>query len=461
VIELPAVREEELRAVVAGEMEHYRMIPAGQSTFGFLRLGETDEDQRRTRLLLMASDRNVVDKYRETLRLAGLQMLALEPSLVASSRAAYPSVNEGGVALIAVGARTTELAIFCNGALCYSRQIDTGTLDILGGGAASTPAPQQISELVQDAPEHEPEHEAQLTPVGSTQTDLGSLAYELGRSLDFYHREMPRAARVERLVLSGDVEQLPGLESHLADSLKLPVSVCQPFEQMDYRASAFSPDHLTRIGPSFACAVGLALQAMGEARDVSYLDLSDTGRESRLAKAAPKWLTGSLGISIVLVIAALATSLAVGQVLGARKQALAKAKAELERVAQVERERTQAARRAREAITLVELRGLPWSDILFQLSEFIPEGVWMTGLQAEGGNTLSLDGMALSADAVADFMEFLTRAPLFADPAMTRIQQAAEGTRSVVRYQIKVTVIEPASAPLRAAEDTAGPGATR
>lgn len=457
VIEFPVVREEELRAVVAGEMEHYRMIPAGQSTFGFLRLGETDEGQRRTRLLLMAADRNVVDRYRETLRLAGLQMLALEPSLVASCRAAYPSVNEGGVALIAVGARTTELAIFCDGALSYSRQIDTGTLDILDGGASSAPAPQQISESAQDSPEHE----ADLTPVGATQVDLGSLAYELGRSLDFYHREMPRAPRVERLVLCGDVEQLPGIGSYLADSLNLPVSVCQPFEQMGYRASAFSPDRLARIGPSFACAIGLALQAMGEARDVPCLDLSDTGRESRLAKAAPKWLTGSLGVSIVLVIAALATSLVVGQVLGARKQALAKAKTELQRVAEIEQERTRAARRAREAITLVELRGLPWSDILFQLSEFIPEGVWLTGMQAEGGNTLSLDGMALSTDAVADFMEFLTRAPLFANPQTTRIQRAAEEKRSVIRYQVKVMVVQPASVPLRQVENPAGPGATR
>ncbi len=450
VIELPSVREDELRAVVAGEMEHYRMIPAGQSAFSYLRLGQTDDTQRQTRLLLMAADRNVVDRYRETLRLAGLQMLALEPSLVASCRAAYPSVKEGGVALIAVGARTTELAVFCEGVLCYSRQIDTGTLDILDGGASSTPGPERISELDQDPLERD----AELVPVAPTQADLGSLTYELGRSLDFYHREMPRAARVERLVLCGDVERLPGIDTSLADSLKLPVSVCQPFDRMEHRASAFAPDHLARVGPSFACAVGLALQAMGEAEEVSYLDLSDTGRESRMAKVAPKWLTGALGVSIILVIAALVSSLAVGQVLGARKQALAQARAELERMAQIEQEHTRAARRAQEAITLVELRGLPWSDILFQLSEFIPRGVWLTSLQAEGGSRLSLDGMALSADSVADFMEFLANAPLFANPQRTRIQTAAGSSRSLFRYQIKVTVVQPATVTPPTPEET-------
>ena len=462
VIELPAVREDELRSVVAGEMEHYRMIPAGQSAFGYLRLGQTDETQRQTRLLLMAADRNVVDRYREMLRLAGLHMLALEPSLVASCRAAYPSVKQGGVALIAVGARTTELAIFCNGELCYSRQMDTGTLDILDGGASNTPGPQQIAELDQDSPEDDAEL---APPASSTQADLGSLTYELGRSLDFYHREMPRAARVERLVLCGDVERLSGIDAHLTDSLKLPVSVCQPFEQMDCRAPDVTPDHLARVGPSFACAVGLALQAMGEAQDVSYLDLSDTGRESRLAKVAPKWLTGSLGVSIILVIAALVTSLAVGHVLGTRKRALAEAKVALDQVAQEAQKQTRAARRAQEAITLVELRGLPWSDILFQLSEFIPPGVWLTSLQAEGGNRLSLDGMALSADSVADFMEFLARAPLFANPQRTRIQTAAGRSRSLFRYQIKVTVVQPATVAPRAPETTpepvagsAGPG---
>jgi type IV pilus assembly protein PilM len=453
-LQLPKMREDELRAVVAGEMEHYRMVPTGQSTFDFFPLGDPDEEQLQNRLLLAAADRTVVDRHREALRLAGRHMIALEPALPAFCRAAFPFVNEGGAALIGVSARTTELAVFSGGTLSYSRQIDTGSLDLLERGTAGAPPPAQDLGPQQEPPGDGP----QLTQVASGEVDMGSLAFELERSLDYYHREMPASSQVERLVLCGEIDRLEGLDDYLADSLRLPVSVCQPFEHMQVRDAEVTRAKLARAGPSFACATGLALHAMGEVPEVSTLDLSDTGRESRLSKIAPKWLSGSLILSIVVVIAALLISLVVGRVLSARKQALAAAQVELERVAQLERERTKAARRAREAITLVELRGLPWSDILFQVSAFMPDGVWVTNVRTERGDMLSLDGTALSPDAVADLMEYLIEAPLFAMPRMIQMRKGSVGRTPVVRYTIKARVVPPRKQPEPSANPS-GPGA--
>jgi type IV pilus assembly protein PilM len=446
VLELPAMRKDELRAVVAGEMEHYRMIPAGQGTFDFVTLGEEQQDGNgQVRLLLMAADKKIVDSYREVLRLAGLQMLALEPLSLAASRSAFSSLSSGGVAMVVVGPRTTELAIFKDGVLCYSRQFDTGTLDLVAR------SPSGALDLTQDEGHEEetktPQADSELPQLGgAVGGDLPSLLYELRRSLDFYHREAPRSAQVERIVLSADAERLKGLDGYLEASLGLPVSLCQPFQGVLNSNPQLSPEHLARVGPAYASATGLALRALGEVPQAPCLDLSDTGVESRLAKVAPRWLTYALGISIAMVVAACLGYLLTGRALNTRERLLAASKAELARVAQLEQERTSAARRVQEARAIVELRGLPWSDILFQVAEFMPEGVWLTNLQVDSGNTLTMAGLALSADSVATLMDSLTRSRLFAGPRMTFVQKDTAGRRPLVRYQIKVTVTQPAPA---------------
>jgi type IV pilus assembly protein PilM len=440
VLELPEMPKADMRAVVAGEMEHYRMIPAGQGTFDFVTLGEPNPNSGQVRLLLMAADKKVVDTYREALRLAGLPMSALEPLSLAASRAAFSSVNRGGVALVAVGARTTELAIFSDGALCYSRQIDTGGLDLSG------PNPSATLDLSQSAePAKVPLEESVTLPAlgGVAGGDLQSLVYELRRSLDFYHREAPAAGRVERVVLSADGSRLRGLDRYLETNLGLPVSMCQPFQGVAHSNSRVNSEYLRQVGPAFASAMGLALRALEEVPQAPRLDLSDTGAESRLAKVAPRWLTWALGISILLVVITSIASFLVGGVVQKRQQLLAASKAELARVTELERERTSAARRAEEAQHLVQLRGLPWSEILFQVSEFIPQGVWLTNLGTESGNVLSLEGVALSADSVATLMDSLTRSALFSGPRMTSIQKDTSGRHALVKYQMKVTVTQP------------------
>jgi len=437
VLELPHMKEEELRSIVAGEMEHYHTIPPGQGTFDFVSLGETSEGTYgQVRLLLMAADKNVVDTYREVLRFAGLRMSALEPVSLAASRAAFASLAEGAVALVAIGARSTELAVFHNATLRYSRQIDTGALDLVAKQESG------ILDLGQEAERPLPEEQAapELKAVGR---ELQSLLFEIQRSLDFYHREARGAGRVERLVLCVDGERLRGLDRFLERDLGLPVSLCEPFRSIYYSDVQFNPEYLARVGPAFAPAVGLALRELEEVPQAPRMDLSVTGLESVLAKAAPRWLTWALGISIFLVISAVAAFWQLGRVLQARQQELTTAKAELVRVSRIEEEYTLAARRAQEAQAIVQLRGLPWSDILFQVSEFIPKGVWLTNLTTDAGNLLSLEGGALSADSVATLMDSLTHSALFEAPRMTFIQKDTSGRQMVVKFQIKVLVRPP------------------
>ena len=448
VLELPVMSREELTAVVAGEMEHYRMIPMNQGTFDFLPLRESTPENRRQPILVMAVEKRVADGYREALRLAGLQMAALELLPLAASRAVFPALEHGGCALITLGARGGELAVFVNGALRYLRQFDVGARDLAADGGqaegSQERAPAASAPRALDGDQQEGHSLPSLDRRGSV--GLQALIYEVERSLGFYHREAPASEHVERVMLSVDAERAPGLDRALETSLGIPVRLCEPFQGLLYSERRINPELIARVGAAYAPAVGLALRMVEETPRAPRMDLSITGRESRMARVAPRWLTWALAASLAVVLGALIGTLEAGRVVERRQAELAEAREELARVSQQEQERTRAARRAREAQHIVQLRGVPWSDILFEVSAALPVQAWLSSLGMEAGNTLSLQGTALSAGSVARLMESFTRSRLFRAPQMSSVTQESARGRGFVKYEVKVQVSPPKQA---------------
>ncbi len=438
VLELPVMQRQEMAAVVAGEMEHYRMIPQNQGTFDFIALSETTDEAKRLPILVMAAEKRVVDSYRDALRLAGMHMAALEPLSLAASRAIFPALERGGVALLTIGAHATELAVFHNGALRYSRQIDIGTLELAGGKSVTVgtaPGPDEEKPTGPDLP--------RLDRPGDTSQ---SLVYEIQRSLGFYHREAPSSERVERAIVCVDAERAGDLKAYLESNLNLPVALADPFKDALYSEARFNRDLLAQVGPAYAPAMGLALRMIEVTPTAPRMDLSITGTESRMAKMAPRWLIWALAGSVALILAVAVGVLLANRAVQKTQSELGVAKQELARVSKEEQERTSAARRAKDAQSIVQLRGLPWSDILFQVSASMPERVWLNSLAMESGNTLALGGIAASAGSVATLMESLTRSPLFSGPQMSSMTKDSSGGGSLVKYQVKVGITPPSAA---------------
>jgi Tfp pilus assembly protein PilN len=146
--------------------------------------------------------------------------------------------------------------------------------------------------------------------------------------------------------------------------------------------------------------------------------------------------------------------------LNRRQAELGTAKVELAQVSLEEQERMAAVSRIREAQSIVQVRGLPWSDILFHVSGSMPEGVWLTSLGVESGNSLALEGTALSATSVAVLMEALTRSPLFVNPEMRSIQKdTSVASHTLVRYQVRTQLVPPSLASSPAAAPPPPPAA--
>lgn len=81
-------------------------------------------------------------------------------------------------------------------------------------------------------------------------------------------------------------------------------------------------------------------------------------------------------------------------------------------------------------VTSISEGKIPWTDSLYELSNIIPQGVWLSSLSSIDTNIgdrkvkgMKLNGMALSSAIVADFMAAIDTSPYFEGAAMTYAQK--------------------------------------
>src|SRR5437870_6467892 len=152
VMEIPPVPDSEVRSVLRGEMDHYKILPAGQSAFDYYRLPDAPErdpthsDEPVARVLLMGAEERLVASYRAVVDAAGLNLNAVEPGSIATLRALFPILrSEEAVATVMLSARGTDIFITQEGALQFYRRVDTGLPELRANAPAadsSVPATQ-------------------------------------------------------------------------------------------------------------------------------------------------------------------------------------------------------------------------------------------------------------------------------------------------------------------------------
>ena len=94
--------------------------------------------------------------------------------------------------------------------------------------------------------------------------------------------------------------------------------------------------------------------------------------------------------------------------------------------------------RARENLLhSLEAREVPWADMLIDLAGRTPRDAWLATAsvsQATNGLALSLNGSALSYDAVARFMVTLTGSPFYSDADLSSAQRTLSGQQPIVQF---------------------------
>jgi type IV pilus assembly protein PilM len=269
VFEIEGVEDErQLENAIRFRAEEVLPIPLDEAVLDYVVLGdEVREDGTSVRrILLVVAYREVVDRYLEACRGAGLDVVGIDLEAFALLRSLHAPTEEppggGALVVVAVGHDRTTIAV-STGRYCeFTRVLDWGGFALnVAIARALDRAPSEVESIKRsvsfvEAVEVEGLDEAQSKNVHeAAQRALAGFARELVASLHFYQAQ-PGALGIGEIVLTGGAAHMTGFADAVGRLIGAPVRLGDPFARVKLGKSVGHDDQ----AGSFAVAVGLGIE---------------------------------------------------------------------------------------------------------------------------------------------------------------------------------------------------------
>jgi Tfp pilus assembly PilM family ATPase len=455
-VRLPEVPPAERRALVRGEMEGLGALPYGSGAFDFLWVPLRSEAGKRQAdaHTYYASDAEV-DSLRVTLRMAGLLTARIEPASLALMRTyLFSQLVPQPIALICPSEKHTDLCIHDGKMVQSVRRIPSGWQDIVPSAKRedslfyTTGADSEIGSPQFDLPDpvsdwpiaHLPR---EIDPIDAPdasgpkapedgesgslmQHSAAFLASEIARSLAFYAREYPGAAKPQALAILGPAPIVQMLTRLLENSLPLPIQALAPLSALNMAPP--TPASPAVDPEEYATAIGVALA--GTENTIPVVDLSHQEDQALARKRAPAVLLAGMAGSTLWMLIAAAASLSLfflesnAQVERIRiAQEITKVKAE--RAPLLARAEAYAATNAAAAKSQ-----LPVASVLGRVAASAQPGIMLTRLSVSPDGKVSLEGNALNTVSMQQFALDVGRGISVKYPTFEVMKQDDKGSLS-------------------------------
>jgi type IV pilus assembly protein PilM len=259
-LDMPALDDAKaLDAAVRVEAPDHIPMPMDEAVLDFQPLGIVDTPAGpRTRVVVVAVRREMVDRYLEAVAAAGLRVEGIDLSAFALVRAMYNRVidEDGGVLYVNVSG-LTNVAV-TSGEHCLFTRAATGGLDAMvqtladRRGLTAEHSTQWLTHVGLEEPIDSLEGDQEIIRAARVVLEEGvhELADTVRNSLNFY-RMQQNAVAVDRAILTGPAVTITGLSGKLAETLGMPVEARTVAQHGDVPDAA----HL-------AVAAGLAVEAL-------------------------------------------------------------------------------------------------------------------------------------------------------------------------------------------------------
>jgi type IV pilus assembly protein PilM len=265
-INLPVMTAEELDESIQWEAEQYIPFDVNDVNIDVQILDAAGDEAGQMEVLLVAARKELVNEYVSIIQEAGLVASIIDVDAFAVANAFELSYKQptGTVALINVGASTTNIIVLREGTTAFTRDIS------MGG--------RQVTEEIQRSLNISFE-EAEAMKIGRDEADASavvpeeiervirgvaeSIATEIHRSLDFY-LSTASGEGLSRIFLSGGGALTPGLGPALSKVTQTPIETIDPFRAIEIDERTFNPRFLQDAASQAAVVVGLALRRPGD-----------------------------------------------------------------------------------------------------------------------------------------------------------------------------------------------------
>lgn len=276
-IEMPAVPNQKLAAMIPIEARKYIPVPIGEVQLdwfvvpeaeqkffeGAANVAEAESKQLDKKLVLVVAIHNeTLRKYTDSLKLAGLSPSFYEIEIFSSIR----STIERGlapVAILDIGAATSKVYIVELGIILQNHVISKGSQDV-------TLALANSSHLSVTKAEEMKRQNGLVTGV-SPQSQVAAVSHAATLTMEHIMIETRRVLLnfqqkhnkvITKTILTGGGSTMKGLREFAQQQLELEVELANPF--VHTQAPAFLEQVLKEAGPDFAVAVGLAMRKLQE-----------------------------------------------------------------------------------------------------------------------------------------------------------------------------------------------------
>jgi type IV pilus assembly protein PilM len=231
-IDLPPITDpKEINSVVRFQAQEHIPMPLDQAVLQHQTLGTVETlEGPRTRVVLVAARRDMIDRLLEAAARAGLRPQGIDLSAFALIRALHRQGAAGTVAYVSIGG-ITNLAIASGTTCVFTRTIAHGTESFAGELAERRAltlehAHQWLRHVGLEPPVDEVEGETEIVvEARAVLTDaVRRIGAEIRNSLDF-HLMQEGSTAVEHVIVTGPAVTISGFSDQLGEQIGLPLEV--------------------------------------------------------------------------------------------------------------------------------------------------------------------------------------------------------------------------------------------
>lgn len=258
-IKVQEMTEEELERNIQFEAEQYVPFDASEVNMDFVILGTGSEDGKMD-VLLVVVKKDVINDLTNVVRDAGLNPVVVDVDAFALENmyeTNYVLAPEEVVALVNVGASTTNINIVRDGISIFTRDIS------VGGNQFTEAIQKQLQVSFEEADQLKRGETVGEKGPEDVKSILGvisdNLGQEIQRSLDFFHSSTPDV-QISRVSLCGGGARVPDIVQAIEQRLNIQVEMVNPLESISYNRKKFDQSYLEEVGPMLGVGVGLAIR---------------------------------------------------------------------------------------------------------------------------------------------------------------------------------------------------------
>ncbi len=229
-VQLPKLSSKELKDAIRQEVEQYIPVPVDDLYIDYAPLHQTKEG---IDYIIVAVPKHIVDSYTDLARILDLDVVGIETTIAASARLFLQAENNDvPTVLIDFGSLSADLSIYDKG-LVVSSTISGGGDNFTQSIATALGVTYQEAHIIKTkyglgVSKKQKQIHAGLKPI------LDALGKEIRRMIRYYEERSGTERKIGQVVTMGGGANMPGLSEYLTNSLRLPVRMCDPWQNLNF-----------------------------------------------------------------------------------------------------------------------------------------------------------------------------------------------------------------------------------